>query len=42
MYYGYLRVSTEEQNLQNQKLAILEKFKIRKWVYEEKKRYNRL
>lgn len=36
MYYGYLRVSTEEQNLQNQKLAILEKFKIRKWVYEKK------
>lgn len=36
MYYGYLRVSTEEQNLENQKTVILEKFNIDKWVYEKK------
>lgn len=36
MYYGYLRVSTEEQNLENQKIAILEKFNIDCWVYEKR------
>ena len=36
MYYGYLRVSTEEQNLQNQKVAISERYKIRKWIQEKK------
>lgn len=36
MYYGYLRVSTEEQNLENQKVAILEKYEIDEWVYEKK------
>lgn len=28
MFYGYIRVSTEEQNLENQKKAISEKYKI--------------
>lgn len=37
MVYGYVRVSTEEQNLENQKKAISEKYKVRKWI-EEKKR----
>jgi DNA invertase Pin-like site-specific DNA recombinase len=36
MNYAYIRVSTEEQNLENQKLAIKEKYKIRKWVYEKR------
>ena len=36
MVYGYLRVSTEEQNLENQKIAISEKFEIDEWVYEKK------
>lgn len=36
MYYGYLRVSTEEQNLQNQKVAISERYKIRRWIQEKK------
>ena len=37
MIYGYIRVSTENQNLENQKLAISEKFEIDEWI-EEKKR----
>ena len=40
MIYGYIRVSTEEQNLENQKKAILERYKVRKWI--EEKRNNRL
>ena len=36
MIYGYIRVSTEEQNLDNQKKAITEHFKVDRW-YEEKK-----
>ena len=36
MNYGYIRVSTEEQNLNNQKLAISENYKIDKWVEEKK------
>lgn len=36
MVYGYIRVSTEEQNLENQKKAISERFKVDVW-YEEKK-----
>ena len=36
MIYGYLRVSTEEQNLLNQKKAISEKFDVDVW-FEEKK-----
>lgn len=36
MVYGYIRVSTEEQNLENQKQAILESYKIDKWVEEKK------
>lgn len=36
MTYAYLRVSTEEQNLENQKCAISEKYKIDKWIYEKK------
>ena len=28
MFYGYIRVSTQEQNLENQKKAISEKYKI--------------
>ena len=36
MVYGYVRVSTEEQNLENQKMAILERYKVRKWIEEKK------
>lgn len=36
MIYGYIRVSTEEQNLENQKKAILEKWQVEKWVEEKK------
>lgn len=36
MIYGYIRVSTEEQNLNNQKLAIAERFKVDKWIEEKK------
>ena len=36
MFYGYIRVSTEEQNLENQKKAISEKYKIRKWIEEKR------
>lgn len=36
MNYGYIRVSTEEQNTENQKRAILEKYTIDKWVEETK------
>lgn len=36
MVYGYLRVSTEEQNLLNQKKAISEKFNVDEWVEEKK------
>lgn len=36
MVYGYARVSTEEQNLENQKKAISEKYKVRKWIEEKK------
>lgn len=36
MNYGYIRVSTEEQNLENQKKAISEKYSIDKWVEEKK------
>ena len=36
MFYGYIRVSTEEQNLENQKNAISEKYKIRKWIEEKR------
>ena len=36
MLYAYIRVSTEEQNLENQKIAIKSKYNIRKWVYEKK------
>ena len=36
MIYGYIRVSTEEQNLENQKKAILERYKVRKWIEEKK------
>jgi DNA invertase Pin-like site-specific DNA recombinase len=36
MVYGYVRVSTEEQNLENQKKAISEKYKVRKWIEEKK------
>lgn len=36
MVYGYIRVSTEEQNLNNQKLAISERFKVDKWIEEKK------
>lgn len=36
MVYGYLRVSTEEQNLENQKVAISEKYEIDEWVCEKK------
>lgn len=36
MVYAYVRVSTEEQNLKNQKVAISEKFKIDEWVYEKR------
>ena len=36
MVYGYIRVSTEEQNLENQKKAITERFEVDKWVEEKK------
>ena len=36
MIYGYIRVSTEEQNLENQKKAIQEKFVIDEWVEEKR------
>ena len=36
MYYGYIRVSTKEQNLENQKKVISEKYKIEKWIEEKK------
>ncbi len=36
MVYGYIRVSTEEQNTENQKKAISEKFKVDEWVEEKK------
>lgn len=36
MIYGYIRVSTEEQNLDNQKLAISAKFSVDEWVEEKK------
>lgn len=36
MNYGYIRVSTEEQNLENQKRAISENWKIDKWIEEKK------
>lgn len=36
MVYGYIRVSTEEQNLENQRKEILERFKIDEWVEEKR------
>jgi len=36
MTYAYIRVSTEEQNLENQKVAISEKYSIDEWFYEKK------
>ncbi len=36
MVYGYIRVSTEEQNTNNQKKAIQEKYQVDKWVEETK------
>ena len=36
MVYGYIRVSTEEQNLENQKKAILERFEVESWVEEKR------
>lgn len=36
MVYGYIRVSTEEQNLENQKKAIAERFAVDEWVEEKK------
>ena len=36
MIYGYIRVSTEEQNLENQKKAISEQFSINEWIEEKK------
>ena len=36
MVYGYIRVSTEEQNLDNQKKAISERFQVDKWVEEKR------
>jgi DNA invertase Pin-like site-specific DNA recombinase len=36
MVYGYIRVSTEEQNLENQKKAILERFNVESWVEEKR------
>ena len=35
MIYGYIRVSTEEQNLENQKKAISEKYEVDEWVEEK-------
>lgn len=36
MIYGYIRVSTEEQNTENQKKAISEKFEVDEWIEEKK------
>jgi DNA invertase Pin-like site-specific DNA recombinase len=36
MFYAYIRVSTKEQNLENQKKVISEKYKIEKWIEEKK------
>jgi DNA invertase Pin-like site-specific DNA recombinase len=36
MNYGYLRVSTEEQNLDNQKLAISQQYHVDYWVEEKR------
>ena len=36
MIYSYIRVSTEEQNLENQKKAISEQFNIDEWIEEKK------
>ena len=36
MVYGYIRVSTEEQNLENQRKATLERFQIDEWVEEKR------
>lgn len=36
MNYGYLRVSTNEQNVENQRLAIENNYKIDKWIFEKK------
>ena len=36
MNYGYIRVSTEEQNLENQKKAISELYHIDQWIEEKK------
>lgn len=36
MFYGYIRVSTQEQNTENQKKAISEKYTIDKWIEEKK------
>lgn len=36
MTYGYIRVSTAEQNLENQKKAISERFAVDEWVEEKK------
>lgn len=36
MVYGYIRVSTEEQNLESQRKAIQERFQIDEWVEEKK------
>lgn len=36
MVYGYIRVSTEEQNTENQKKAISEKFEVDEWIEEKK------
>lgn len=36
MVYGYIRVSTEEQNLENQRKAISEQFAVDVWVEEKR------
>ena len=36
MTYGYIRVSTVEQNLENQKKAIAERFTVDEWVEEKR------
>ncbi len=36
MIYGYIRVSTEEQNFENQKKALAERFSVDEWVEEKK------
>ncbi len=36
MIYGYIRVSTVEQNLENQKKAIAERFTVDEWVDEKR------